>query len=144
MSRHNEFIIKLSNFNFERENFTVDEEIFIMSSILHSSDLSNSLKDFEFSFEWSKRISLEFYEQTVKEEIEGLSSLSFMKVHDDLTMCLNEITFITNISIPMWDLVKRHIPRLEILFNKCQNTLKKWKEIETKYIQENDINTFNY
>ena len=144
MSRHNEFIIKFGNFNFERENFVIDEQIFIMNSLLHCADLSNSIKDFEISFEWSKRISLEFYEQTIKEELEGLPSLSFMKVHDNLTMCLNEIAFITNISIPMWELVKTKIPKLQILFIRCENTLKKWKEIEIKYHQDNDINMLNY
>jgi hypothetical protein len=144
MSKHTEFLNKFKNFNFNHENFIIDEQIFIMNSILHCADLSNSIKDFDISFEWSKRISLEFYQQTIKEEIEGLPSLSFMKVHDNLTMCLNEIAFITNISIPMWELFKTKFPKLENLFNKCQNTLKKWKEIEIKYIQENDINTFNY
>ena len=149
MSKHDEFIIKFEKLNFQQENlswrnFTIDEQIFIMNSLLHCADLSNSIKDFEISFEWSKRISREFYEQTLKEELEGLPSVPFMKVNDNLTMCLNEINFITNISIPLWELVSKKIPSLEILYTKCQNTLQKWKEIENKYHEKNDINMFNY
>lgn len=144
MSKHNEFIGKVEKFNFESESFTNDEQYFITSALLHCADLSNSIKEFDISFEWSKRISLEFYEQTVKEEIEGLSSLSFMKVHDNLTMCLNEINFITNVSIPMWELVKIKIPQLDFLLARCKNTLEKWKQLESRYISENDINNLTY
>ena len=144
MSKHNEFINKFTNFNFEAESFTIDEQYFITSSLVHCADLSNSIKNFDISFEWSKRISLEFYEQTVKEELEGLPSLSFMKVHDNVTMCLNEITFITNISIPMWSLIKSKFNNLEFLYNKCISTLEKWREVENHYKAENDINLLNY
>ena len=67
-----------------------------------------------------------------------------MKVHDNLTMCLNEIAFITNISIRIWELVTTKIPKLQILFIRCENTLKKWKEFENKYHHDNDINILNY
>jgi hypothetical protein len=144
MSKHNEFITKFDKLNFDSATYTNDEQYFIVSAFLHTADLSNSIKDFNTSFEWSKRISLEFYEQTVKEEIEGLPSLSFMKVHDNLTMCLNEINFITNISIPMWKLVKNKIAELGFLLDRCNNTLENWKKLEERYISENDINNLMY
>ncbi len=144
MSKHNECISKLNDFEFNNDSFTVDQQYFITSAILHCADLSNSIKNFETSFEWSKRISLEFYEQTIKEELEGLPSLSFMKVRDNLTMCINEINFITNISIPMWRLMKHKFETMGFLLDRCELTLKKWKEIEAHYICENDINNLNY
>jgi high affinity cGMP-specific 3',5'-cyclic phosphodiesterase 9 len=144
MSKHNEFINKFQTFNFNNESFTNEEQYFIVSSFLHCADLSNSIKDFDTSFEWSKRISLEFYEQTIKEELEGLPSLPFMKVYDNLSMCLNEISFIVNITIPMWDLVKSKFPHLSFLLDKCKHTLDCWKEIESRYISENDINNLIY
>jgi hypothetical protein len=88
MSKHNDCINKLTTFEFKQDTFTIEQQYFIASALLHCADLSNSIKNFEISFEWSKRISLEFYEQTLKEELEGLPSLSFMKVHDNLTMCI--------------------------------------------------------
>ena len=144
MSKHNEFISKFENVNLDSDTFTNDEQYFICSAFVHCADLSNSTKEFDISFEWSKRISLEFYEQTLKEEIEGLPTLSFMKVHDNLTMCLNEINFITNVSIPMWELVKRKIPQLNFLLARCKNTLENWKQLEARYMSENDINNLMY
>lgn len=147
MSKHNEFISKFEKFNFvsetytiDPETYTIDEQYFITSALLHCADLSNSIKNFDVSFEWSKRISLEFYEQTMKEKIEGLPSLSFMKVQDNLTMCINEINFINNISIPLWELVKNKIAELGFLLYRCNTTLENWKRLEARYICENDIN----
>jgi high affinity cGMP-specific 3',5'-cyclic phosphodiesterase 9 len=144
MSKHGEFISKFEKFNFNTESFSIDEQYFIASLLMHCADLSNSIKDFNVSFEWSKRISLEFYEQTIKEEIEGLTSLSFMKVRDNLTMCLNEINFIKNVSIPMWILVSDKFDKLGFLLKKCQSTLEEWKKMEAYYISTNDINNLNY
>jgi len=144
MSKHNDCIDKLTRFDFTKESFTIEDQYFITSTILHFADLSNSIKNFETSFEWVKRISLEFYQQTLKEELEGLPSLSFMKVQDHLSMCMNEISFITNISIPMWKLLKSKFEHLGFLLDKCQSTLEKWKEIESQYIYENNINNLNY
>lgn len=143
MSKHNEFINKLANFNNSSE-LTLDEQYFVSSALLHCADLSNSIKNFDISFEWSKRISLEFNEQIAKEELEGLPSLPFMKVHDNLSMCLNEINFIQNVSIPMWKLVKSKFDTLGFLVDKCQDTLNQWKQIESRYKCENDINALNY
>ena len=144
MTKHNDCINRLTTFDFTQESFTIEQQYFISGAMLHCADLSNSIKNFEISFEWSKRISLEFYEQTVKEELEGLPSLSFMKVHDNLAMCKNEVSFITNVSIPMWKLIKCKFEQLGFLLDKCQTTLEKWKEIESQYISENDINSLNY
>lgn len=144
MSKHNEYLAKFEQIDFTKESFTVEEQIFISSSFVHFADLSNPIKKFDVCFEWSKRISLEFYEQTLKEELEGLPSLSFMKVHDSLSMCLNEINFITNISIPTWDTFVKKFENMQFLSDTVKNTLNKWKQIEQQYISDNDINTLNY
>jgi hypothetical protein len=144
MSKHNECINNLTTFDSTSESFTIEQQYFIASAILHCADLSNSIKPFDISFEWSKRISLEFYEQTMKEDLEGLPSLSFMKVRDNLTMCMNEINFITNISVPMWNLIIKKFVNLDFLMNRCERVLGKWREIEAHYVSENDINNLNY
>jgi len=144
MSKHNDYISKFDNFNFQKLEYTIDEQIFICSSFVHFADLSNPIKNFDACFEWSRRISLEFFEQTVKEENEGLPSLSFMKVHDKLSMSLNEISFITNISVPTWSLFVSKFKNLEFILDKVKITLDKWKDMEKKYISDNDINSLNY
>lgn len=144
MSKHNDFINKFEHFDITKENLTNEDQIFIGSSFVHFADLSNPIKKFETCFEWSKRISLEFYEQTIKEEIEGLPSLSFMKVHDSLSMCLNEISFITNISIPTWKLFVLKFKNMSFIIDNVNLSLSKWQEIEKQYVAENDINSLNY
>ena len=140
MSKHNDFLNKLENFNFDIENYSNEDQIFIATTFVHFADLSNVIKDFEISFEWSKRISHEFYDQSLKEEIEGLPSLSFMKVNDTLSMCVNEISFIKNISIPTWNLFVKKFNNMSFILEKINQNLYKWKEIEKKF----DINSFNY
>lgn len=144
MTKHNECISKFELINFTKKNFTLDEQIFIASCFVHFADLSNPIKQFDVCFEWSKRISLEFYEQTIKEELEGLPSLSFMKVHDSLSMCLNEINFITNISIPTWDAFVKKFEHMSFISTNVKDNLNKWKQIEQQYILANDINMLNY
>ena len=144
MSKHNDYLHKLQDFNTDKEEYSIEEQIFISSCIVHFADLSNPIKNFDYCFEWSRRISLEFYEQALKEETEGLPSLSFMKVHDTLSMCLTEISFITNISIPTWRLFVSKFKNFEFITEKIENTLSKWREFEKKYISENHINCLNY
>jgi len=144
MSKHTEYLNKFKLINFESPTFTVDEQIFIASSFVHFADLSNPIKNFDICFEWSRRISLEFYEQTLKEELEGLPSLSFMKVHDSLAMCVNEINFITNISIPTWEAFVNKFQSMSFITKNVNDTLSRWKEIENKYVNDNDINSLTY
>lgn len=144
MSKHNDFMNKCKDFQFQQPTFTVEDQYFIAQMMVHFADLSNSIKPFQISMEWSKKISLEFYHQTVKEELEGLPVLSFMKVHDKLSMCLNEINFITNISLPMWELFAAKFEGFHELVEKCNNCLNQWKKIERRYLEENDINSLNY
>jgi len=142
MSKHNDFLIKFDNFDFTKDSFTNDEQIFIASSFVHLADLSNPIKNFDISKEWSRRISLEFYNQTLKEEVEGLPSISYMKVHNNYSMSLNEINFITHISIPTWNAFILKFEDLSFIINKVHETLSKWREIEQKYLIDN--NYLNY
>ena len=142
MTKHNECINKFIAFDFEKTEYSFDDQVFIGSSFVHFADLSNPLKNFDISFEWSKRISREFYEQTIKEEIEGLPSHSFMKIHDNVTMCLNEIQFITLVSMPIWSAVASKFENLKILNEKLIITLEKWRDYQNHYLEENNINYF--
>lgn len=144
MTKHNDFMTKLKNFDFNVDEFAQDDQYFIAQMLVHCSDLSNSIKEFNVSFEWSKRISIEFYEQTVKEELNGLPVLSFMKVRDNLSMCLNEINFITNVSMPMWQLLASKFNVFDELPRRCENTLNNWNQIERQYFEQNNIDTLNY
>jgi high affinity cGMP-specific 3',5'-cyclic phosphodiesterase 9 len=144
MSKHNDCLQRFSELNENALSYSIDEQILISSCFIHFSDLSNSIKTFELSYEWSKRISHEFYEQTIKEEIEHLPSLSFMRANDKLSICINEINFIQNISIPTWKLFVSKFKKMGFLLEKNNAILLRWKELEKQYISEKDINNLNY
>jgi hypothetical protein len=144
MSKHGDCVSKLEGFDFENETFTIEEEIFISSCVIHFADLSNPIKNFDNSYEWSVRISQEYYEQAFKEETEGLPTLSFMKCNDKLSICINEISFITNISLPSWAIFVSKFKQLSFILDNISNTLIKWKELEKQYLSENGINKMFY
>jgi hypothetical protein len=144
MTKHNKFLKKFTEFDTEKEEFSTDEQSLICCIFLHCADLSSSIKQFNVCFEWSKRISQEFYEQAIKEEIEGLPSLPFMKINDNITMCMNEINFITNITIPMWELFVHKFPDLQFIIDRCNDNLSKWKEFHAVLISNNYLDSLNY
>lgn len=141
MSKHNEYLSKFSELDFQKTNFSMDEQYLISSCFVHFADLSNAIKPFEISLEWSKRISHEFYNQYIKEELEGLPYMSFMKVQDNYSMCLNEINFITNVSIPTWQAFVNKFEDMQFLVEIVYKNLTKWKTLESTYLAENDINS---
>lgn len=144
MSKHVDCLANFSALPLTNETLTLEEQITIVSSFVHFADLSSSLKPFDICFEWSRRISLEFNEQTIKEELEGLPSHSFMKIRDNLTMCLNEISFITKISLPTWSSFVRQFSHMSFLIDKVENNITLWKTFEVKYNASNDINKLDY
>ena len=144
MSKHGENMCKFKSISFDNKHFTNEEQILISSCFVHFADLLNPIKKFETSFEWSKRISQEFYEQTLKEDIEGLPILSFMKVHDTLSMCLNEINFITDVLINSWEIFVSKFENMSFIIDNIKINLTKWKEIKQEHVADKIINTLNY
>jgi high affinity cGMP-specific 3',5'-cyclic phosphodiesterase 9 len=144
MSKHIDNLSAFSSINFEKQNFSNEEQMIIATGLVHFADLSSPIKNFDICFEWSRRISLEFYDQTIKEEKLGLESLSFMKAHDKITTCLNEISFITNVSLPTWEIFVSKFKELSFIISNVKNSLNKWRELEKKYLDENNLHTLNY
>jgi hypothetical protein len=141
MIKHNELMVDFLKFDMSKSNFTIDEQIFIAKILLHFSDLSNTIKKFDTSFNWSKKILLEFNVQALKEELEGLPTLSFMKAQDDISMCINEINFINTITLPMWNMFTEKIPSLNFINIAIQNNLDNWRNLLDEYKKENSFDT---
>lgn len=144
MSKHTDSLSKFACVPVNNDVLTLDEQITIVSSFVHFADLSNPLKQFDVCFEWSQRISLEFYEQTVKEELEKIPSHLFMKVRDKRTMCLNEISFILNVSLPTWELFVSRFTHMTFLREKLESNLQLWRDLENKLNTSNTINQLDY
>lgn len=139
MSKHNDLIDEFKRFDMTKNEFNIDQQIFVSKVLLHYADLSNILKDFETSSNWSKKILLEYYHQTLKEEFEGLPVLSFMKAQDDISMCVNEINFITTVSLPMWKIFTDKNPKLGFINENIQNNLDNWIQLLEDYKKESSF-----
>jgi hypothetical protein len=146
MSKHIESSDKFASINFNNEFFSIEEQITIAACFIHYADLSNPIKSFENCFEWSKRISLEYYEQSIKEEVEGLPVLTFMKANDNISLCLNEIAFITKTLLPAWQLFvsKFTDKNLTDILDRINNSLSEWNELKKQYLSKSDLNEINY
>lgn len=144
MSKHQKSLQKLGLFDTFSPVLSVEQQYIICGILVHYADLSSSIKHFDIYFQWSKRISRELYEQSLKEELEGLPSLPFMKVYDNLTICINEINFITNICIPMWELFSNKFENMNFLLERCKENLEKWKELNSVLISNNYLDSLKY
>jgi len=139
MAKHNEMMNELTSFDMSKPEFSVDEQMFIAKVILHYADLSNIIKRFETSLIWSKQIILEYNTQALKEELEGLPVLSFMKSHDDISMCINEINFIKSITQPMWRIFSEKLPNLDFINDNIKSNLEHWEQMLNEYEKENSF-----
>jgi hypothetical protein len=139
MAKHNEIIEEFTLFDISKHLFTLEEQIFIAKIILHYADLSNIIKSFDISLIWSKRILLEYNRQALKEELEGLPVLSFMKAQDDICMCINEINFIKTITQPMWKLFTEKLHGFDFINVSIESNLNNWEETLNDFQKENSF-----
>ena len=67
-----------------------------------------------------------------------------MKVHDTLSMCLNEINFITDVLINSWEIFVSKFENMSFIIDNIKINLTKWKEIKQEHVADKIINTLNY
>jgi hypothetical protein len=139
MMKHNELIQDFTVFDITKNEFTIDEQICLAKVLLHYADLSNTIKTIENSLNWSKKIVLEYNCQALKEELEGLPVLSFMKAQDDISMCINEINFIKTITQPMWRIFTEKLPNLDFINDNIKGNLEHWEQMLNEFKKENSF-----
>lgn len=130
ISKHETNLDNFSKLNLTKEMLTIDEQILIASCFVHFSDLSSSIKNFKISYEWSKRISRELINQTIKEESEGLPSISSMKIQNANMMAINEIKFITEFVIPCWNIFVSKFDNMTFIIDNVYSTLSEWNKFK--------------
>jgi len=139
ISKHNDLINNFKSFDMSKCTFTIKEQIQIAQFILHCADLSNIIKTFEDNLYWTKNILLEYYQQTLKEELEGLPVLSFMRAQDDISMCIHEIEFIKNITQPLWELFIEKTQNISIINKYISSNLSNWEKQLEEYKKESSF-----
>jgi hypothetical protein len=135
MINHDQIIHDFELFDFSKDTFTMEEQFFISKMILHYADLSNVIKKFKDYYVWSKRLSLEYYYESLKQNLED-----DVKLYEDETVTNSEINFINNVTKPMWKLFTIKFKDLDFINDFIQDNLDKLNKLEESrdfYINEN-------
>lgn len=123
ISKHASFMKQFAEFDSSNTSyFDVEAQYTVCKILLHSADLSCSVKRFDVYFEWSKRIAKELYDQRVKEQSED-------NAYNTLTVSVNEIHFITTICIPLWELFASKFDNMDVMIQRCKDNLEHWREL---------------
>ena len=129
ISKHASVMKEFAEFDSSTIYFDAEEQYTVCKMLLHSADLSCSVKCFDVYFEWSKRIAKELYEQRVKEQSED-------NAYNTLTVSINEIQFITTICIPLWELVASTFDNMDYMIQRCKDNLEKWRDLRATLSSE--------
>ncbi len=124
--------------------FGTEEAVLLLKCVVHFADLSNGTKHFEAVHFWSTKISEEFWIQSLHEEQLGLPSLSFMKARDPLSMCVNELMFLRNHVLPMWEGWVRKCPDMHFLVEAIQRNIREWEALEQDYRHTHEIHSLTF
>jgi hypothetical protein len=127
--KHASVMKEFAEFDSSTIYFDAEEQYTVCKMLLHSADLSCSVKCFDVYFEWSKRIAKELYEQRVKEQSED-------NAYNTLTVSINEIQFITTICIPLWELVASRFDNMDYMIQRCKDNLEKWRDLRATLSSE--------
>ena len=106
-----------------------DDRRDIVTTLIHSADLSGQVFRFSVAKVWEERISLEFIEQAEKEEKLGLPVLPFMQNLSDPTVRIqNQINFIEFVLVPWWRSVARVFPDLRVCYERLLENRMKYSD----------------
>jgi hypothetical protein len=131
MAKHAKFLKQLSEFDTTKPAFSLEEQYILCKLLLHSADLSSSSKPFDVSMEWSKRILFELQYQDNESESPHKTEI------DMLTISNNEINFITNITLPLWELFISKFDNMHFVIQRCKQNLQSWRELHHAITADN-------
>eukprot|EP00002_Diphylleia_rotans_P039577 TRINITY_DN9204_c0_g1_i5.p2 TRINITY_DN9204_c0_g1~~TRINITY_DN9204_c0_g1_i5.p2 ORF type:complete len:140 (-),score=31.73 TRINITY_DN9204_c0_g1_i5:113-532(-) len=101
----------------------------IISSILHSADLSNPVRPWRISSKWSRMLREEFSLQVSKEKELSIPVTSFMVISNDAALAKNEIGFIDFVVRPWWETMISLFPDLKTCLERLSDNREQWKAI---------------
>lgn len=136
MKYHENLVSKLNNeFNNKSINdihFTNDIQIMICKLIIHTADLSNTMRPFEISKKVAFKINDEFKNQAFIEEKLNLPTLDFMKIPDNKTLYKNELMFGLYIIKPLLDIFLKIYPNIKYIQNEFDKNTLNWRMLLEK------------
>ncbi len=87
-----------------------DQRMLLMKSIIKMADISNVARPWDGAgYEWSQRVSQEFFSQGDREKALGLEVAAFLD-RDATTISKNSINFIDFVAVPLFQLLGKLYP----------------------------------
>lgn len=129
MACHNDLVKDISARALESKPFDLtsdDERRSLYKFLLHSADLSNSVRPFHINRRICSFISDEFRNQAKKEEDCGIPITPFMILPDELSIAKAEIYFLQNIAKPYFRPQALCFESLTVLLQLLDNNIDGW------------------
>ncbi|CAM6001241.1 unnamed protein product [Sphagnum balticum] len=99
-ARHYEYVRLLSE-----EQLTAQDPShrqLLLEAALHACDVGNPALEFDDYIYWANVVCMEFNDQTLVEEEQGLEPTEFLRFSSLPYFYLNQITFTSNVVLPLW------------------------------------------
>jgi len=139
MKYHDNLVSEINNKFINEINFTNDIQIMICKLIIHTADLSNTMRPFEISKKVAFKINDEFKNQAFIEEKLNLPTLDFMKIPDNKTLYKNELTFGLHIIKPLLDIFLKIYPNIKYIQDEFNKNILNWRMLlENEFTKNNN------
>lgn len=98
----------------------------LMTSTMHTCDLSNDTKSWSAARVWTSRIQEEFQKQVEREKQLGIPVSTYLESADLEAQIENQVKFLDFIVIPWWDCYTQLVPALEPFLDVIRSQREHW------------------
>jgi 3',5'-cyclic-nucleotide phosphodiesterase len=115
----------------EGTSVMTDDEIRLLGLklIMKVSDISNVSRPFDFANQWRDILNKEFFHQGDIEKQSGIGLTSSLNDRDTSNKPKSQIGFYSFMCLPLYSVVARLYPGLQIQVDAVSSNLEKWKEL---------------
>lgn len=106
-----------------------EHRLLVMQMLLKVSDISNVSRPFEIADKWCDVLNVEFFRQGDLEKQIGIGLTSPLNDREHPDKPKSQIGFYNFICLPLYTVVARAFPALEVNANSVKSNLEKWKEL---------------
>ncbi|EGR27021.1 hypothetical protein IMG5_203050 [Ichthyophthirius multifiliis] len=100
-----------------------------MEILIHAADLSNPIKNWKISYQWSIKIMNEFFNQGDNEKQLGLP-VTYLCDRDNVNIPKSQIGFIDFVVKPLFEICVSFLPELKVYLQNFDINKQQWKELE--------------
>ena len=106
-----------------------EHRVLMMQMLLKVADISNVSRPFELADKWCDVLCEEFFRQGDNEKRQGIELTSPLNDRENSNKPKSQIGFYNFICIPLYQVVARAFPQLEVNLNSVKANLEVWKKL---------------